>query len=135
MFVCRSANPTIERLVPEEVESSLLLALAVSLGGVIALVHDQVLWPVVLLATEIALQNVLDAVGVPLLRVERGATHVRHHGVAAAEGVLRVAERVVLGRWLREPHVAAVAAEVSGLERLGYVLLHDDGAAGGVDEP
>ena len=57
------------------------------------------------------------------------------HGVAAAEGVLGGAEWVVPGRGLREPHVAAVAAEVALLEGVGDVLLDDDGAAGGVDEP
>jgi hypothetical protein len=42
---------------------------------------------------------------------------------------------VVLGRGLGEPDVAAVAAELAGGESLGDVLLDDDGAAGGVDEP
>jgi len=36
---------------------------------------------------------------------------------------------------LREPDVAAVAAELAGLEGVGDVLLDNDGAAGGVDEP
>lgn len=58
-----------------------------------------------------------------------------HHGVAATEGVLGVAQRVVLGSGLGEPDVTAVAAEVAGLERLGDVLLDDDSATGGVDEP
>jgi len=60
---------------------------------------------------------------------------VGNHGVSAAEGVLGVAQDVVLGRGLREPDVAAVAAEVAGLEGRGDVFLDDDGAAGGVDEP
>jgi len=42
---------------------------------------------------------------------------------------------VVLGSWLREPDVAAVAAEVAVLEGVGDVFFDDDGAAGGVDEP
>jgi hypothetical protein len=60
---------------------------------------------------------------------------VRDHGVAAAEGVLGVPQDVVLGRRLGEPDVAAVAPEVARLEGVGNVLLDDDGAAGGVDEP
>jgi hypothetical protein len=59
---------------------------------------------------------------------------VGDHGVAAAPGVLGVAQGVVLGGGLGEPDVAAVAGEVAGLEGLGDVLLDDDGAAGGVDE-
>ncbi len=60
---------------------------------------------------------------------------MRNHGVAAAEGVLGVAEGVVLGGGLREPHITAVATKVTGLESLGDVLLDDDGATGGVYEP
>jgi hypothetical protein len=60
---------------------------------------------------------------------------VGHHGVAAAPGVLGVAERVVLGRRLRKPHVAAVAIQLAGLEGFGHVFFDHDGAAGGVDEP
>jgi hypothetical protein len=60
---------------------------------------------------------------------------VGHHGVAAAEGVLGVAEDVVLGSGLGEPDVTTVAAEVAALEGVGDVLLDDDGATGGVDEP
>jgi hypothetical protein len=60
---------------------------------------------------------------------------VRHHGVAASPGVLRSAERVVLGSGLREPDVTTVATELARLERLGDILLDDDGTTGGVDEP
>ena len=60
---------------------------------------------------------------------------MRNHGVPSAEGVLGVAERVVLGCWLREPDVAPVTTEVAGLESVSDVFLDDDGAAGGVDEP
>jgi hypothetical protein len=34
--------------------------------------------------------------------------------------------------WLREPDVAAVAAEVARREGFGNVFFDDDGAAGGV---
>jgi hypothetical protein len=60
---------------------------------------------------------------------------MRHHGVSAAPRVLCVAQRVVLWRGLREPHVAAVAAELAGGEGVGDVFFDDNGAAGGVDEP
>ena len=42
---------------------------------------------------------------------------------------------MVLGRRLREPHVAPVSAQVARLEGIGHVLFDDDGAARGVDEP
>lgn len=95
---------------------------------------DEVLGPVVVLAAEVAGEDGLGAVGVALLGVEGGAGHVGDHGVAAAEGVLGCAERMLLGRGLGEPDVAAVAGEVAGLEGLRDVFLDDDGAAGGVDE-
>lgn len=113
----------------------LLLALAVRLGGIVALVHDEVLRLVVLAAREVRVEDGLGAGRVPLLRVDRGARHVGDHGVASAPGIGGVAQRVILGRGLREPDVAAVAAEVAGLEGLGDILLDDDGAAGCVDEP
>ena len=97
--------------------------------------HNQVLGPVVQPPRQVAVEDGLGAVGVALLRVQRRARHVRHHGVAAAERVLGRAQHVVRRRRLREPHVAAVAAEVARLEGRRDVLLDDDGAAGGVDEP
>jgi len=59
------------------------------------------------------------------------------HGVAAAlEGaVLGGAERVVRWCWLREPDITTVAAKLAGLEGLSDILLDNDGATGGVDEP
>lgn len=60
---------------------------------------------------------------------------MRHHSVATAEGVLGVAQWVVLWRGLREPHVATIAAQVAGLEGLGDVLLDDDSTTSSVDEP
>ncbi len=112
------------------------LPLPIRLSGVIPLMHNQILRLVVLAPTEILLQNRLGAGGVALLRVDGGAGHVGHHGVPATpRGVGGVAERVVLGGGLREPDVAAVAAELAALEGLGHVFLDDDGAAGRVDEP
>jgi hypothetical protein len=98
-------------------------------------VDDEVLVLVVETAGEVRVEDGLCALCVALLRVDRGARHVGDHGVASAPGVLCVAERVVLGRGLGEPDVAAVAAELAGLEGFGDVLLDDDGAAGCVDEP
>lgn len=61
-------------------------------------------------AGKVAVEDGLGAGGVALLRVDRRTGHVRHHGVAAAEGVLGVSQNVVLGRRLREPHVTTVAS-------------------------
>lgn len=112
-----------------------LAALAVSTGGVVALVDDQVLGAVVVLAREVALEDRLGAVGVALLGVQGGTRNVGDHSVSAAEGVLGVSEHVVLGRGLGEPHVTTIATEVAALERRGNVLLDDDGATGSVDQP
>ena len=42
---------------------------------------------------------------------------------------------MVLGSGLREPDITSVSPELAGLERIGNILLDDDGTTGGVDEP
>jgi len=114
----------------------LALTLTVSLGSVVTLVDNEVLGPVVLATAEVLIQDVLDTGGVALLGVDRGTGHVRDGGVSAAPGAVGgVAERVVLGCRLREPDVTTVTAKLAVLERLGDVLLDDDGTTSGVDEP
>lgn len=112
----------------------LLLTLAVGLGGVVTTVDDEVLGAVVELASEVALDDGLGAVGVALLGVQGGTRHVGDHGVAAAEGVLGSSENVVARGGLGEPDITTVAGEVARLEGGGDVLLDNDGATGGVDE-
>ena len=70
-----------------------------------------------------------------LLGIDRGSRHVRNRGVAASPWVLGVPEWVILGRRLGEPDIAAVSTEVARLERLGDVLLHNDGTTGSVNQP
>ena len=116
----------------------LLGPLAVSLGGVVTLVNNEVLGPVVLALGEVGVEDSLGAGGVARLGVERGTGHVRYGGVAGGAAPVLVgggAERVVLGCGLREPDVTAVAAKLTRREGLGDVLLDDDGTTGGVDEP
>lgn len=48
----------------------LVVTLTVSLGGIVSLVTDQVLRSVVVLATEVALQDGLGTVGVSLLSID-----------------------------------------------------------------
>ena len=60
---------------------------------------------------------------------------MRNHGVASTPWVLGVAERVVLGRGLGEPDITTVSTEVTRLESISNILLDDDGATSGVDEP
>ena len=115
--------------------SFLVVPLSVSLCCVVSLVHDQVFWAVVFPPAEVAVQNSLGSGSIPLLRIERSTGHVSDHGISASEWVLCVTERVVLWRWLREPDIAAVAAEVAGLEGFGNVFFDDDGTTGRVDEP
>ena len=95
------------------IRSSSLSPLTVSLRSIITVVHNQILRSVVVLSAKIALQDRLGAISVSLLGVERGTGHVWDHGVSAAEGVLGVAEWVLLRRRLREPDVPSVAAEVA----------------------
>ena len=115
---------------------SSLLALTISLGGVVTTLDDEVLGLVVVLAAEVGLEQRLCAGGVALLGVDGGAGHVGHGGVAAAPGAVGGgAERVLLGCGLDVPDVTTVTAELAGLEGLGDIFLDDNGATGGVDEP
>ena len=76
-----------------------------------------------MLSAEVALQDRLGTGGVSLLGIDTRSRHMRDHSVPASEWVLGVAERMVLWCWLREPDVAAVAAEVTGCEGVGDILL------------
>ena len=110
--------------------------LAVSLGGIVTLVANKILGLVVLTSGEVALEDSLGASCVADLGVDRGTGHVRNHCVSSAPcAVRRGTERVVGRGWLREPDITTVAAKLSGLEGLGDILLDDNGATGGVDEP
>ncbi len=60
---------------------------------------------------------------------------MRYSSVTSTLSVGRIAEGVVLGRWLREPDITAITAQVARFQCLGNVLLDNDGTAGGVDEP
>ena len=109
-------------------------SLAVRLGRVLAAADDEIFRLVVVAARQVAVEDALGAVGVPLLRVDRRARHVRHHGVAPARRVLGCSERMVGRRRLWEPHVAAVAVEMARAQGFGDVFLDDNTASGGVDE-
>ena len=111
------------------------MSLTISLRRVVTTLDNQILRPVVVLAREVAGQDSLGASSVAFLGIDRGAGHVGNHSVASTPLVLRSAEWVVLGGGLWEPDVTTVAVELAGGEGLGDIFLHDDGAAGGVDEP
>lgn len=87
------------------------------------------------LVCQIVLEDLLGAVRVARLGVERGARVVRHHSVSTAEGVLGRPQDVVLGRGLHVPDVTSVAGELTARERGGDVVFVTDGTARGVDEP
>lgn len=97
--------------------------------------HNQIRQLIILLPTQIALQNPLRPLRISLLRINARPAHMRHHSIATTMLVLRRAQHMVLWRRLGEPHIASVSAQLSGLEGRGDVLFDDDGAAGGVDEP
>ena len=86
------------------------LPLPIGLGGIIPILNNQILRPIIKSPREVRIQNILRPLRVSLLRINRRAGHVRHHRIAAALGVLGIAKGVVLGCGLREPDVAAVAA-------------------------
>ena len=113
----------------------LLVPLPISLSSIVPTLDNQILRSIIVLARKVRLQDILRALRIPLLRIQTRPRHMRHHCVSTAEGVLGVAKNVVLGRWLREPDVAAVAAEMAGFEGVGDVFFDHYGAAGGVDEP
>lgn len=113
----------------------LLLALPISLGSVVTLVDNQILRAVVVAAREVAVENVLGALGITDLSIDRSTRHVRNHGVTATPGPFNVTERVVLGSRLREPNVTTVSAQVTALDGFGDIFLDDDGTTSGVDEP
>lgn len=112
-----------------------LVSLAISLGGVVTLVADEILWSVIMAARKVALEDSLDTGSISFLSIDRGTGHVRNHGVATTHGVLGVSERMVLGCGLREPHITAIAVKVARLESFGNIFLDDDGTTGCVDEP
>lgn len=113
----------------------LLVPLSVRLGGVVTLVHNQILRSVVFLAAEVRLKDALHTSSIAFLGIDGGTGHVRNRGVATAPWILGVAERVFLRCWLWEPHVTTVATKVAALESLCYVFLDDNGATSGVDQP
>lgn len=120
---------------PYQVSSLHLVSLAISLGSIVTTMDDQILWAVIVLSAKVALDDSLCSKGITLLGVNGGSTHVWNHSVSTTEGVLGIAERVVFGCGLREPNVTAIATKVAGLKGVGDILLHNDGTAGGVDEP
>lgn len=123
------------------------------------------MWAVVELSAEIGLEDGFCAVCVTLLGIERGTCcfadvmsegfacflrlkiydaneqkrqltrHVGNHGISTSEGVLCVAERVLLWCWLREPDISTVTAKVAALKSLSNILLDDDGTTCSVNEP
>lgn len=129
--------PPLHQLVIDALKDrlSLLGTLTVGLGGVVTTLDDKILRSVVVLASEVAFEDSLGTVGVSDLSIDGGTGHVRNHGVTTSPWVGGVAQRVVLGCGLGEPDVTTVSAEVAGLESLGNILLDDNGATGGVDEP
>lgn len=93
------------------------------------------MWVMVILSGKVGLKDLLRAVCVSLLRIDGSSRHVWNHGVTATPWVLRSAENVILWCWLWEPDITTVSAKVSRLECLGDILLDNDSAASGVDEP
>ena len=90
-------------------------------GGVLRLVVEEVV------------EDLLRALRVADLRVERRARVVGCHAVAAAERVRHRSPRVALGRRLDVPDVAGVAVYVAALDRGGDVVGVADRATRGVD--
>lgn len=88
-----------------------LVLLSVGLGGVLALVDNQILGAVVLAAGEVRVQDGLGSLGVADLGIDGRSRHVGDHGVSTAPWVLGVAERMVLGSRLDIPHVSSISCK------------------------
>ncbi len=112
-----------------------LCALAIGFGGVIAVLADQVLRSIVVLAREVRLQDIPGSFGIPCLRIERSTAHVRNHAISASHCILSSPEWVILWCGLWEPDISTISVQMARGESLSDVLLHDDGAAGSVDQP
>jgi len=112
-----------------------LLPLAVCLCGIVALVDNQIFRPIVVLPGEVRLQDALHASSVALLGIDGRARHVGNHGITSTPWVLGSSEWVIPRRWLWEPDITAVAAEMTALKRLGHIFLHNDRTTSGVDKP
>lgn len=98
----------------------------------LTLADDDVGWVLGLVEEEV-FQDLLGSVRVACLGVEGRARVVRHHAVTAAERVLHVTPRVVLGRGLHVPHVTGVAAQLPTLDCRSDVFRVADGTASRVD--
>ena len=115
--------------------SLFVVPLSIRLGRIVSILDYQIFWSVVVATREIRFEDVLCAPRITCLSINRCTRHVRHHCITAIHGVFSIAERMVLGCWLREPDVTSVTTEMARLESFGNVLFDNDGAAGGVDEP
>src|SRR4029077_15045114 len=78
---------------------------------------------------EPALQNLASSCRVARLRGKRCARDMGSHSM-----VRHRAPRMVLGRWLREPHIPGIAGQLSGPEGSRHVVAVADLPAGGVNE-
>jgi hypothetical protein len=76
-----------------------------------------------------------DGQNTNLLCIDRSTGHVRNHGIATTPCVLRIAEWVVLGCWLREPHITTITTKLTGLESRRDIFLHNDGTTSSVYQP
>lgn len=120
---------------PKRRSLCLVNPLAISPSDIFTVVNNEILGSVVLTTREVALEDVLGALGVTGLGVNRSTGHVRDHSIATTPWVQGVAERVILGSGLGEPDVTTVAAEVAVLEGFGNIFLDDNSTTSSVDEP
>ena len=60
---------------------------------------------------------------------------MRDCGIAAAKGVLRVAEWMLLRGWLREPDITAIALQMPGFQGFSNIFFYNNSTAGSINEP
>lgn len=97
--------------------------------------HDQIVRLVIKSARVVRVEDILRALGITDLSIDRATGHMRDHGVSTAPWALDIAERVVLWCGLREPNITTITTELARLDGFGDVLLDDDGSTSGVDKP
>ena len=112
-----------------------LLIVTVSLGSIMTVDTDDILGSVVLLSGKEDLKNVLGALGISSLGVDRGTGDMGSHGVTGTVLVSHRSPWVVLGGGLGEPDITTVTSELAAGESLSNILLDTDGSSSGVDEP
>ncbi len=76
---------------------------------------DQIFRSVIVAAGEVAREDILGAICISLLRIQRRTRHMRNHTIATAHDVLCVSQRMLFRCGLWEPDITTIAIQVTAL--------------------